>query len=136
MRYLSVTTLAAIAVGVALTAAAQKAPPPPKLEPRALVVLEEQLRPDAVETIAFMREQNVDLKLISGDARQTVIAVAYGVGVPAHKSQRPEQPPARDRVCELPHHLHLVHRAQSRRRASRDPTAARRRRNRTTGRIH
>jgi cation-transporting P-type ATPase E len=57
--------------------------PPPKLEPRALVVLEEQLRPDAVETIAFMREQNVDLKLISGDARQTVTAVAHAVGVPA-----------------------------------------------------
>src|SRR5438046_1514819 len=33
MRYLSVTTLAAIAVGVALPAAAQRAPPPPTLEP-------------------------------------------------------------------------------------------------------
>ena len=29
-----------------------------------------------------MREQNVDLKLISGDARQTVTAVAHAVGVP------------------------------------------------------
>ena len=36
--------------------------------PLALVVLEETLRPDAAETIAFMREQEVDLKLISGDA--------------------------------------------------------------------
>ena len=36
---------------------------------RALVVLEETLRPDAAETIEFMREQDVDLKLISGDAR-------------------------------------------------------------------
>ena len=50
--------------------------PPPRLEPRALVVLEEQLRPDAAETIEFMRRQEVDLKLISGDARQTVTAVA------------------------------------------------------------
>jgi magnesium-transporting ATPase (P-type) len=57
--------------------------PPPKLEPRALVVLEEQLRPDAAETIAFMRRQRVDLKLISGDARQTVTAVARAVGVGA-----------------------------------------------------
>ena len=56
--------------------------PPPRLEPRALVVLEERLRPDAAETIAFMREQEVDLKLISGDARSTVTAVAQAVGVP------------------------------------------------------
>jgi cation-transporting P-type ATPase E len=56
--------------------------PPPPLEPRALVVLEEQLRSDAAETIEFLRAQNVDLKLISGDARQTVTAVAHAVGVP------------------------------------------------------
>src|ERR687887_881936 len=58
--------------------------PPPRLEPRALIVLEERLRPDAAETIEFMRSQNVALKLISGDARQTVTAVAQGVGVPAN----------------------------------------------------
>ena len=57
--------------------------PPPPLEPLALVVLEETLRPDAAETIAFMRDQQVDLKLISGDARETVTAVAHAVGVPA-----------------------------------------------------
>jgi cation-transporting P-type ATPase E len=57
--------------------------PPPRLEARALVVLEEQLRPDAAETIEFMRRQRVDLKLISGDARQTVTAVAQAVGVPS-----------------------------------------------------
>ncbi len=55
---------------------------PPRLTPLALVVLEETLRPDAAETIAVMREQEVDLKLISGDARATVTAVAYAVGVP------------------------------------------------------
>jgi cation-transporting ATPase E len=55
--------------------------PPPRLEPRALVVLEETLRPDAAETIQFMRDEDVDLKLISGDARQTVTAVAYALGV-------------------------------------------------------
>jgi magnesium-transporting ATPase (P-type) len=54
----------------------------PKLEPLALVVLEETLRPDAAETIAAMREENVDLKLISGDAAATVTAVAFAVGVP------------------------------------------------------
>ena len=59
---------------------ASEAPPP--LEPTALVVLEETLRPDATETIEFMRSQQVDLKLISGDARETVTAVAQAVGVP------------------------------------------------------
>jgi cation-transporting ATPase E len=54
----------------------------PKLTPLALVVLEETLRPDAAETIATMREEQVDLKLISGDAAATVTAVAYAVGVP------------------------------------------------------
>jgi cation-transporting ATPase E len=57
--------------------------PPPRLTPVALVVLEETLRADAAETIATMRAENVDLKLISGDARATVTAVAYAVGVPA-----------------------------------------------------
>jgi cation-transporting P-type ATPase E len=58
------------------------ASPPPRLKPLALVVLEETLRPDAAETIAFIAEEGVDLKLISGDARATVTAVAYAVGVP------------------------------------------------------
>jgi len=56
--------------------------PPPRLTPMALIVLEETLRPDAAETIEFMRHEEVDLTLISGDARATVTAVAYGVGVP------------------------------------------------------
>jgi cation-transporting ATPase E len=54
----------------------------PRLNPLALVVLEETLRADAAETIATMREEEVDLKLISGDAAATVTAVAYAVGVP------------------------------------------------------
>ena len=33
----------------------------------------------------YMREQQVDLKLISGDARETVTAVAHAVGVPARR---------------------------------------------------
>ncbi len=73
--------------------------PPPRLEPLALVVLEETLRPDAVETIAFMREEDVDLKLLSGDARSTVTAVAAAVGVPSgvgtiEGSELPEDPEA------------------------------------------
>ncbi|MGZ5309270.1 MAG: HAD-IC family P-type ATPase [Solirubrobacterales bacterium] len=58
------------------------AQPPPKLAPLALVVLDETLRPDAAETIALMTENDVDLKLISGDAASTVTAVAKAVGIP------------------------------------------------------
>ncbi len=57
--------------------------PPPAVTPLALIVLEETLRPDARETIDYMREQQMDLKLISGDAPQTVTAVASAVGVPS-----------------------------------------------------
>jgi cation-transporting ATPase E len=57
--------------------------PMPAVTPLALVVMEETLRPDARETLEFMRSQNVDLKLISGDAPETVTAVAAAVGVPA-----------------------------------------------------
>ena len=56
--------------------------PPPAVTPLALVILEETLRPDAQETIRYMRDQEMDLKLISGDAPQTVTAVASAVGVP------------------------------------------------------
>jgi magnesium-transporting ATPase (P-type) len=71
--------------------------PPPRLTPVALVVLEETLRADAAETIATMRAAEVDLKLISGDARATVTAVAYAVGVPPDAgviegSELPEDP--------------------------------------------
>ena len=57
--------------------------PPPAVTPIALVVLEETLRPDARETIRYMRDREMDLKLISGDAPQTVTAVASAVGIPA-----------------------------------------------------
>jgi len=76
--------------------------PPPHLEARALVVLEETLRPDAAETVAYMRDQQVDLKLISGDARETVVAVAHAVGVPADASviEGPELPDDRHALAE------------------------------------
>ena len=77
------------------------AEPPPRLEPRALIVLEETLRPDAAETIEFMRSQQVDLKLISGDARETVTAVAQAVGVPADAViEGPELPADRGGLVE------------------------------------
>jgi magnesium-transporting ATPase (P-type) len=80
------------------------AQPAPRLTPMALVVMEETLREDAAETIAFMRDQEVDLKLISGDAAATVTAVAYAVGVPrdagvVEGSDLPDDPEALQKVA-------------------------------------
>jgi magnesium-transporting ATPase (P-type) len=47
-----------------------------------LVVLAEQLRPNAAETVAFFVAQEVDLKVLSGDSPATVGAIARDVGVP------------------------------------------------------
>jgi cation-transporting ATPase E len=76
---------------------------PPRLTALALVVLEETLRPDAAETIATMRAQQVDLKLISGDARATVTAVAYAVGVPREAGvvEGPDLPEDPERLAEV-----------------------------------
>lgn len=55
---------------------------PAGLEPAALVLLEERLRPDAAATLAFFAEQGVALKVISGDSPNTVGAVAARAGLP------------------------------------------------------
>jgi cation-transporting ATPase E len=79
------------------------ATPPPRLAPVALVVLEETLRPDAAETVATMREEDVDLKLISGDARATVTAVAAAVGVPREAGvvEGPDLPQDPEKLAEV-----------------------------------
>ena len=73
---------------VALAQTGQELPPgpgdgpPAGLEPIALVVLSENLREGVTETLELMRHENVSLKLISGDARATVVSVAGAVGIP------------------------------------------------------
>ena len=52
-------------------------------EPLAMVVLEERLRPDAIDTVAFLREQGVTIKVLSGDSPVTVAAVAARAGIDA-----------------------------------------------------
>ena len=47
-----------------------------------LVVLAERLRPNAAETVSFFSSQNVQLKVLSGDAPATVGAIARDAGVP------------------------------------------------------
>ncbi|MCG7456527.1 HAD-IC family P-type ATPase [Corynebacterium sp. ACRPH] len=48
----------------------------PQLTKPVLVVLRQQLRSDARETLAYFDEQNVDIKVISGDNSDSVAAVA------------------------------------------------------------
>jgi P-type E1-E2 ATPase len=73
----------AFAVGGAQLAAPRPdSPPPAGLRPLGLVVLAEQLRPDARETVAFLLEQGVEIRVISGDAPATVAAIAADAGVP------------------------------------------------------
>jgi len=76
--------------------------PAPRLQALALVVLEETLRPDAAETIAFIDSEEIDLKLISGDARATVTAVARAVGVPDNAAviEGPDLPDDPDGLAE------------------------------------
>ncbi|MHA7270518.1 HAD-IC family P-type ATPase [Arthrobacter sp. HLT1-20] len=50
------------------------------LEPVALLLFHEKVRPDAAQTLAYFREQGVALKIISGDNPRTVAAVAREVG--------------------------------------------------------
>ncbi|RBY87956.1 hypothetical protein DQ241_10625 [Blastococcus sp. TF02A-30] len=55
---------------------------PDGLRPVALVLMAEQIRPDAAEVLRYFTEQGVALKVISGDSPRTVGAVAAAVGVP------------------------------------------------------
>jgi cation-transporting ATPase E len=55
---------------------------PRSRRPVALVLLEDEIRPDAPEILAFFREQGVRLVVISGDHPRTVAAVAQRAGVP------------------------------------------------------
>ena len=57
-------------------------PFPEDVQALGLVVLAERLRPNAADTVAFFNEQDVQLKVLSGDAPPTVGAIARDAGVP------------------------------------------------------
>lgn len=78
---------------------------PPDLQPRLLVLLEDEVRPDARETLEYFTEQGVALKVISGDHPGTVAAVARRAGVPGAEvgvdaRDLPEDPEALAAVVE------------------------------------
>ncbi|MCG6566157.1 HAD-IC family P-type ATPase [Tessaracoccus sp. ZS01] len=54
---------------------------PGEASPVALLVLDQLIRPDAAETLAYFQEQGVALKVISGDNAASVAAVTRSLGV-------------------------------------------------------
>lgn len=60
---------------------AEDAALPSTLVPAALLTFREKIRPDAATTLAYFREQGVDLRIISGDDPRTVAAIARDVGL-------------------------------------------------------
>lgn len=65
-----------------LPAPAPDAPLPDGLAPLGIVVLAERLRSEADRTVAFFGSEQVQLKVLSGDAPATVGAIARDAGVP------------------------------------------------------
>ncbi|MEV0543533.1 cation-translocating P-type ATPase [Nocardia salmonicida] len=55
---------------------------PGRVEPAALVVLEQKVRPDAKETLEYFASQQVSIKVISGDNAVSVGAVASSLDLP------------------------------------------------------
>jgi cation-transporting P-type ATPase E len=78
---------------------------PGALVPVALLTFREKVRDDAHETLAYFREQGVELKVISGDHPRTVAAVAREVGMELEGDGYdarllPEDPAGRREVLE------------------------------------
>ncbi|MER7132299.1 HAD-IC family P-type ATPase [Streptosporangium saharense] len=74
------------------------------VEPRALVVLEQRIRPEAAETLRYFAKQNVAIKIISGDNPESVSAIATSLGVPGGQNAvdartLPEDDP--DKLAEI-----------------------------------
>jgi cation-transporting ATPase E len=59
---------------------------PEGLKAAAFILIEEKVRPDAAQTIQYFKEQQVEIKVISGDNPNTVGAVARRLGVPGSEN--------------------------------------------------
>lgn len=78
---------------------------PGRVQPAALVSIDQRLRSDAAATVAYFLEQGVAVKVISGDNPATVGAIAIQAGVPTADSafdarNLPEEPEALADVLE------------------------------------
>jgi cation-transporting ATPase E len=78
---------------------------PGTLRPGALVVIDQTLRSDAADTVAYFLDQGVTMKVISGDNAVTVGAIAAQAGIPGADSpydarELPEDPDSLAAVLE------------------------------------
>jgi cation-transporting ATPase E len=71
----------AIARGADPLPAEPQEQPPTDLQPLGVVVLAEELRANVRDTIEFLRREGIEVKVLSGDAPQTVAAIARDVGI-------------------------------------------------------
>lgn len=76
---------------------------PGTVTPRALVVLEQRVRPDAADTLAYFAEQKVEVKVISGDNAVSVGAVAQSLGLPGgdRAVDARDLPDSRDELADV-----------------------------------
>ncbi|WP_433679506.1 HAD-IC family P-type ATPase [Nocardia sp. CA-119907] len=76
---------------------------PGTVDPAALVVLEQKVRPDARETLDYFAGQQVSIKVISGDNAVSVGAVASSLDLPGgdHPVDARELPEDRDALADV-----------------------------------
>ena len=79
-EHIAETGLRVLLLGRASTPMSDAAAPG-HVEPVALVVLEQKVRPDARDTLEYFADQNVEVKVISGDNAKSVGAVTRSLGV-------------------------------------------------------
>ncbi len=84
----------AVAAGDRPAAEGGSTEPPAGLKALGVVVIAEQLRPNIREAIAFLRDQQVEIKVLSGDAPQTVAAIARDVGIDVRRVEQGDAIPA------------------------------------------
>ncbi|MGE0067701.1 MAG: HAD-IC family P-type ATPase [Solirubrobacterales bacterium] len=77
--------LALAAAGGRLPEASATAPLPADLRPLGIVVLAEELRANATDTVSFFAAEEVRLRVLSGDNPATVGAIARDVGIEARE---------------------------------------------------
>ncbi|EJF1938775.1 cation-translocating P-type ATPase [Enterococcus faecalis] len=58
----------------------------PYLEPLAILEIDDPIRQNAKETLAYLKEEGIDLKVISGDNPLTVSNIARRAGLPGYES--------------------------------------------------
>ncbi|QBJ97422.1 HAD family hydrolase [Rhodococcus sp. ABRD24] len=76
---------------------------PGTVTPRALVVLDQKVRPDARETLEYFASQKVDVKVISGDNAVSVGAVASSLGLPGgdHAIDARQLPEGKEELADV-----------------------------------